>query len=114
VGLIVPTAFGSSLGLPDDDAEIRYISRASAVILLFGYLVFCFFQLRSHHGLVEAALQQDDHKDADKHRDMYKEKLTFTECVLALVIAITCVTFMAVFLVEKIEYIVVEHGVKDA
>jgi Ca2+:H+ antiporter len=43
-----------------------------------------------------------------------KEKLTFTETLVALVISITCVTFMAIFLVEKIHYIVVEHHVKDA
>lgn len=75
---------------------------------------FIFFQVRSHHGLYEHALRTDDHKDADRARDLYKEKLTFTETLLALVISITCVTFMAIFLVEKIHYIVVEHHVKDA
>jgi Ca2+:H+ antiporter len=70
--------------------------------------------MRSHHGLYEAALHADDHKDADRHRDMYKQKLTFTECIVALAIAMTSVSFMAVFLVEKIEYIVEERGVKDA
>ncbi len=70
--------------------------------------------MRSHHGLYEEALEADDRKDADRHRDLRKEKLTFTEVLVALAIAITCVTFMAIFLVEKIHYIVVEHGVKDA
>ncbi len=74
---------------------------------------FIFFQLRSHHSLYEVALHGDDHKDADRHKDMYKEKLTFTECVVAITIAITRVTFMAIFLVEKISYIT-ERGVKDA
>jgi Ca2+:H+ antiporter len=70
--------------------------------------------MRSHHGLYEEALHGDEHKDADKHKDLHKEKLTFTECIVAIAIAITCVSFMAVFLVEKIEYIVEERGVKDA
>ena len=70
--------------------------------------------MRSHHGLYEEVLQADERKDADRQRDMYKEKLTFTECVFAITLAITCVTFMAIFLVEKIEYIVNEHGIKDA
>lgn len=70
--------------------------------------------MRSHHGLYEEALHADDHKDADRHRDMARPKLTMTECVLAIAIAITCVAFMAVFLVEKIEFIVEEKGVKDA
>lgn len=75
---------------------------------------YVFFQMRSHHGLYEEVLLADEHKDADRHRDMYKEKLTMTECIVALTIAITVVAFMAVFLVEKIEFIVEEHGVKDA
>ena len=90
------------------------MSRAASIILIFGYLAFIFFQMRSHHGLYEDALHADDRKDADRHRDLRKEKLTFTEVIIALAISITCVTFMAIFLVEKIHYIVVEHHVKDA
>jgi Ca2+:H+ antiporter len=70
--------------------------------------------MRSHHGLYEDLLHADEAKDADRHRDMYKAKLTFTECMVAILFAITCVSFMAVFLVEKIEYIVNEHHIKDA
>lgn len=43
---------------------------------------------------------------------MSKEKLTFTECVVALVLSLTFVTFLAIFLVEQIEE-VVESGVPD-
>jgi Ca2+:H+ antiporter len=70
--------------------------------------------MRTHKGIYEAILHGDDKKDADKHRDWYKAKLTATEAVLALVIAITCVTFMAFFLVEKIHFIVEHHHIKDA
>jgi Ca2+:H+ antiporter len=78
---------------------------------LFSYV---FFQMRSHKGLYEEGLHADDHKDADKARDMYKQKLTMTEAVLAIVICIVVVAFMAIFLVEKIHYIVEEHHIKDA
>jgi Ca2+:H+ antiporter len=43
---------------------------------------------------------------------MQKPKLTFTECVIALVIALTLVTLLALFLVEQIEE-VVHSGVPD-
>lgn len=56
----------------------------------------------------------DEHKDQDRHRDLAKEKLTFTECILAILIALTCVCLHAIFLVEQIHYIVEERGVSDA
>jgi Ca2+:H+ antiporter len=70
--------------------------------------------MRSHKGLYEEVLHADDHKDADRHIDMYKEKLTMTEAIAVIILCITFVAFMAIFLVEKIEYIVEEHGIKDA
>jgi Ca2+:H+ antiporter len=70
--------------------------------------------VRSHHGLYEEVLRSEDRKDADRVRDMYKDKLTMTESILAITICITVVAFMAIFLVEKIDYIVEEHNIKDA
>jgi Ca2+:H+ antiporter len=54
----------------------------------------------------------DEAKDADRHKDLKKDKLTFTECCVALAIALTCVSLHAVFLVQTIEP-VVERGVPD-
>jgi Ca2+:H+ antiporter len=70
--------------------------------------------VRSHHGLYEEVLRGDDHKDADREREMYKDKLTMTEAILGITISIVVVSFMAIFLVEKIDYIVEEHNIKDA
>ena len=78
------------------------------------YPSYVWFQMRSHKGLYEDLLATDERKDADRTRDFYKPKLTLTEAIIAIVIAITCVSFMAIFLVEKIEYIVKEHHIKDA
>lgn len=57
--------------------------------------------------------EQDEHRDHDKHRDIRKAKLTLTECIVALVISITLVTFMAIFLVEQIAPIVEKHSISD-
>jgi Ca2+:H+ antiporter len=72
------------------------------------------FQAKSHHGLYDDIFEADEHKDADRHKDLAKEKLTFTECIVALSIAIACVSMIAVFLVEQIHYLVEERHVKDA
>jgi Ca2+:H+ antiporter len=69
--------------------------------------------MRSHHSIYDDVLRDESHKD-DHQKDANKAKLTLTESVLALSIALACVSFMAYFLVGEIEYIVHERGVKDA
>ena len=59
---------------------------------------YVWFQLRTHHGLYADSLEKDEERDADRHLDLAKAKLTLTECVVALVIALTCVSLHAVFL----------------
>jgi Ca2+:H+ antiporter len=69
--------------------------------------------VRTHHGLYDAVLEKDEEKDADRHKDLRKDKLTFTECIIALAVSIALVTLIAIALVEKIEYIVEFHNVSD-
>jgi Ca2+:H+ antiporter len=56
---------------------------------------------------------QDEENDEDRHKDLHKAKLTFTECILALAVSIALVTLIAIGLVEHIPSIV-RHGVSDA
>ena len=96
--------------------------------------------MHTHHGLYADSLEKDEERDADRRLDLTKDKLTLTECIVALIIALTCVSLHAVFLgnissnftlffgilspdhanrvrfilVEEIDYIVHEHGVRDA
>jgi len=46
--------------------------------------------------------------------DLKKDKLTFFECIIALVLALACVSFHAVFLVLEIEWIVEHSPISDA
>ena len=107
LGLIIPTVFYQSLtaNFSADFIEGRTIriSRITAILLLIAFLVYLWFQVRSHHGLYEDILEGDELQDHDRHRDLAKAKLTFTESVIGVVIGITFVSFMAVFLVEQIE-----------
>jgi Ca2+:H+ antiporter len=70
--------------------------------------------MRSHHSIYDDVLRDESHKDDDRNKDLNKAKLTLTESVLALSIALACVSFMAYFLVGEIDYIVNERKVKDA
>ena len=54
--------------------------------------------MRTHNGVYDTALEGDEERDDDRHLDLAKDKLTLTECVVALVIALTCVSLHAVFL----------------
>ncbi|KAF6225014.1 hypothetical protein HO133_010209 [Letharia lupina] len=117
-GLLIPSAFYSSLrGSIEDsvlDANVLHISRTTSVILLIAFLIYVWFQMHTHHGLYADSLEKDEERDADRHIDLAKDKLTLTECIVATLIALTCVSLHAVFLVEEIEHVVHEHGVSDA
>ncbi|KAF2489186.1 Ca2+/H+ antiporter [Lophium mytilinum] len=123
MGLVAPAVFSKAVTsselnqsglLTAFDAQTLKISRATAVILLFSYMVFIFFQTKTHDGLYGEVLEADEAKDRDRQHDLAKDKLTFTECVVALLIAIACVSLIAIFLVEQIEFLVKERGVSDA
>jgi Ca2+:H+ antiporter len=127
LGLIIPTVFYNTLignvNNVDPEAPVitaqllqtrtEKISHATAIVLLVAFLVYIWFQARSHHGLYEDILEADEERDHDRHRDLAKDKLTFTESIIALIIALTFVSFMAVFLVKEIEYLVLHNGVSD-
>ncbi|KAA6414327.1 MAG: calcium proton exchanger [Lasallia pustulata] len=119
-GLLIPCAFSTALtGSVDINetqlrADVLTISRATSIALLFAFLLYVWFQMRSHHTMYDEVLGADEEKDEDRHKDLKKDKLTLTECVVALIIALTCVSLHAVFLVEGIEYIVNEKHVSDS
>ena len=121
-GLMIPAAFFTSLSgsttvdlSPEDLTDkVLTISRVTAVILFVAFLVYTWFQMRTHHSIYDAVLEKDEARDHDRHKDLQKDKLTLTECILALTIAITFVCLHAVFLIEQIEFMRVERHVPDA
>lgn len=70
--------------------------------------------MRTHESIYDAIFEADEHKDLDRHRDLAKAKLTFTECVFALTVSITLVTFIAISLVKEIEFVVEEYNISDS
>ncbi|KAF2180671.1 putative vacuolar calcium ion transporter [Zopfia rhizophila CBS 207.26] len=117
MGLVVPAVFSNALQgaqLPDLDDKTLKISRATAIILLIAFVVFVWFQTKTHDTLYEDIYTADEHKDDDRHKDLAKAKLTLTESIAAIIISIACVSLIAVFLVEQIPYIVEERHISDA
>lgn len=118
-GLAIPTVFEHSLSsstLPADELESKSIdiSRITAILLIVAYLVFIFYQTRTHHGIYDAIFEDDEKRDHDRARDLRKEKLTFTECVAALAVSVALVTIIAIALVDQIHYVVEDRHVSDA
>lgn len=122
MGLIVPSAFATALELKASEeltadviaGKVLNISRITSVLLIIAYATYVFFQMRTHHSIYDAILEADEQKDEDRHRDLAKDKLTFTECIIALAISIALVTLIAISLVEQIPRIVEERGISDA
>ncbi|KAI5200900.1 putative vacuolar cation/proton exchanger 2 [Aureobasidium subglaciale] len=118
--LIIPVTYSNALtgrvNLTEEHLELEVvrISRATAIVLLLAFAVYTFFQMKSHHGIFDDILEEDEEQDADRHRDLVKPKLTLTESIIALALAITFVSMMAVFLVQNIEWMVEHQGISDA
>lgn len=121
-GLLIPSAFYSALKgetrilgkftiqkLQDD---VLKMSQATSVILIIAFAIYIVFNALSQHSIFDEILEADELRDEDHAYDLAKEKLTFSECVLAIVTSLTFVTLLAFFLVEQIE-LVVHSGVPD-
>ncbi|CAK7228579.1 hypothetical protein SCUCBS95973_006930 [Sporothrix curviconia] len=134
-GLAVPTLFqhalaGTGIDAADLASRTDNVSRVTAILLIVAYLVFIYFQARTHNSIYDEIFEGEERRAAayaaedtlahiqrgelNFHVDAEREKLTMTECLLSLAIAVTLVSMIALALVEEIEPIVNERGVSDA
>lgn len=95
------------------DLKTLDISRILSVLLMISYAVYVFFQVRTHNGLYNEIFRYDEKRDADRHEDKAKAKLTMTECIISLIISITLVTLIAITLVLQIHYVIEVSAVSD-
>lgn len=123
VALVLPAVFAKYL-LNNTDYEFptptfvvdnaTKISRGVAIISLVAYLIYVAYQTMTHDGLFHEIYEADEHKDNDRHEELAKPKLTLIEALVAMIISLACVALIAIFLVEEIEFMVLERGVSDA
>lgn len=104
-----------SISEADLDARVLVISRWTSILLIIAYIVYTYFQMSTNESQYDAIFEEDEERDQELHEYMEaQEKLTLTECVGALTIAISVVTIIAISLVEEIPFIVKNRGVSDA
>jgi Ca2+:H+ antiporter len=89
------------------------MSRGMAVLLVVSYFAFLIFQLRTHHGIYEAFLVEEEFRDGDR-QDSRIHLLTATEVVVALAISIGLIIIISFILDDQISYLVVERQVSEA
>lgn len=117
---MIPAAFSLAVGnnatISTEDLADRVLglSRKTAVLLIIAYATYVQFQMFTHHSIYDAILEADEEKDEDHHVDLKKDKLTFTEAIVALAISITLVTLIAISLVGQISFIVENQGISDS
>lgn len=99
--------------LAADDLEQKTIdiSRSTAILLMIAYLIFVWFQARTHHGIYDAIFEKDEQEHAAQDSS---QRLTFTECAIALAASIALVSIIAVALIDQIHSIVEERHISDA
>jgi Ca2+:H+ antiporter len=109
MGLVTPSIFSASLttNLHTYEHQVVQISRATAVLLLVAYAVYIYFQTTSHENIYVDIINGEE-------SDNGRARLTLTEALVAVLFSLAMVTFMAVFLVKQIDYLVEERGVKEA
>ena len=109
IKLTVGALPGSTLnveGIATDATQeflILKVSRATAVILLFAFVLYVWFQMRTHHSLFDAVLELEDAKEKETD-DFKSSKLTLIECLVALAVALALVSVHAVFLGQPFCY----------
>ncbi|KAI1436636.1 Ca2+ transporter [Xylaria sp. CBS 124048] len=115
LGLAIPTIFQHGMSTPIENIEHKttQLSRIVAVLLLISYVVFVWFQMRTHHGIYNAIFERDEERDTDGHEELLKPKLTLFECIISLGVSVALVALMALSLVHEIEPLVQETGISD-
>lgn len=123
-GLLIPSAFYSALKTETVSAlqesftngrlqqDIMKISQVTSIILIVAFILYTIYSCTSAHTIFDEVLETDEHQDADREQDAAKPKLTLTEALVAIVVAIAFVAWLLIILVGKIEN-VVERGVPD-
>ncbi|ERF71072.1 hypothetical protein EPUS_03353 [Endocarpon pusillum Z07020] len=93
--------------------DILAISRGTAIVLIVAFILFIWYNAKSHDTIFDDVLAADQEKDVDREHDLSKAKFTLTECIMALAVSLALVSIIAVILVNEIHPMVVEYRIPD-
>ena len=106
--LLLPAAF--HLALPANtnlDTEVLFLSRGTAILMLIIYVLFLFFQLRTHAEFFKAAANEEAGDDEEQEQ----ARISWVISAGLLVGLTVVVSFCADFLVGSIDSIVEQTGI---
>lgn len=106
--LIIPATMYAALkpSHKDSDSNILVLSRGTAIIMLFLYCLYLYFQLKTHAHLFDAEAQ-----DGEEGEDKEPEILGPIPATVALVLITVLVAVCAEYLVDSIDSIVASSGI---
>ncbi|KAI8143128.1 calcium/proton exchanger [Fennellomyces sp. T-0311] len=103
LSLLVPAAFATVAGSDEEAAEgILALSHGTAIVLLIIYMLFLFFQLKTHSGIFEDEVDEEE-----------VPTTTLIFSVVLLLVVAGFVSLHAEFLVGAIEGVVEEWGINE-
>ncbi|KAK6202444.1 Ca2+/H+ antiporter [Scheffersomyces amazonensis] len=126
--LLIPAAFHSTLPVPkgktdfpqpgSSDELVLSLSRGVSIILLIVYIIFLFFQLKTHKSLFEPQPQIDEDgiiatiipNELDANKQEEDEHLSVTSSIGVLVAATVLVSFSADYLIGSVDQLVETSG----
>lgn len=106
--LIIPATLYASLGngkVAETDNKILVLSHGTAIVLLILYMLYLFFQLKTHAKIFEGDPEQGEPEEVDGGRKE-GDTLRPIPAAVALVVITVCVAVCAEYLVDSIDAIV--------
>ena len=97
--LIIPTVFNSTVGGIEGEEGVMRLSHVAAVVLLFLYGLFLYFQFKSHVDLFATETHGHEAPEMSKR-----------DAIILLVVATILVSWMAEILVHSVEYAASDDG----
>jgi Ca2+:H+ antiporter len=93
--------------------NVLRISRITSVILIASYTVYVWFNMLMHHSIYNTLFLKDESRDELRPTSHKRDRLTLTECAIALFLGIGLFSFIAVHLVEGIPFIIEASRVSE-
>ena len=97
--LIIPTVFNSTVGGVEGEEGVTQLSHVAAIVLLFLYGLFLYFQFKSHVDLFATEAHGHETPEMSKR-----------DAITLLVVATILVSWMAEILVHSVEYAASDEG----
>ncbi|CAN6648260.1 vacuolar calcium ion transporter [Trichomonascus vanleenenianus] len=101
--LLIPAAFHATTGQEQDARGILALSRGTAIVLLIIYVLYLYFQLKTH----AAYFEERPNEEAEENRETI---LSVLEALGLLLVVTVVVGFCADYLVDSIDSVVEETG----